>query len=83
MEETLVSLIRDFTPLSAIGLSLVIIYYLIRNQQSVKNIKENHLHEVIDQLQRLNETASRLESGQNQVARDIIYIKTKINGKDI
>ena len=64
--------ISQFGPFATIALSLVIIWQMSEKAKKIDNIADNHLHEVL-------ETLKRIESKMDSIDEKVIIIKTKIN----
>lgn len=79
----LLQILNAFTPLGVaalLGLALFVIIW--KNpfkpvEMAVTEIKDNHLHGVVDQLERINETLQRMEVS---LAKEFSTIQTKIDG---
>lgn len=66
--ENLLGTLNSVTPLGLVGLSLLIIYQIFKNNKDVSLIKTNHLHHLqedsqvlVEKLETLNNTMERIE----------------------
>lgn len=85
--ETLIALLETLNTLTPIGiialLGVVIFMIVYRNplkpiQNSLAEVKDNHLHDVVNQLDRMNETLQRIEI---KMSEEFAYLRAKINGR--
>ena len=80
----LLEILNAFTPLGVaalLGLALFVIIW--KNpfkpvENAMAEIKDNHLHDAIAQLERINETLQRIEV---KMGVEFSYLKARINGK--
>ena len=74
----LFAFITNIQPLGVIGLLALVIYLQVKNQQGTKRIASNHLHG----LPEMEKTLARVEATLNEIAKDISYMRGRMNGKD-
>mgnify|MGYP001581454845 CR=1 FL=1 len=80
----LLEVLSAFTPLGVaalLGLALFVIIW--KNpfkpvESAVSEIKDNHLHDIVHQLENINETLQRMEV---TMSTEFSYLKARINGK--
>lgn len=80
--------LNNLTPLGVIALLGIVIYNLIVNrgknnhdQENFENLRDNHLHEIRDSLNRIENSLNRNNEMTNRILNDLTYIKARINGK--
>lgn len=75
---TLLQALNTLTPVAVIALFGVIILLLVRGQRfsskSTKDLKDNHLHEVVGAL-------ARIELKLDHISTCVTWIKAKVNGE--
>jgi len=84
MSEVL-EILKDFSPVATIALALLIILQLVRQtstKKSVDALSNNHLHEVKESLNRIENILTRSCDKLDNVTTGIEIIKTKLNNKD-
>jgi len=76
---SLLTTLNSLSPLAVIALLGVVIYMLVKGQTGQSNLKgqvtdlgENHLHEVLETLQRIEVSMSE----------NFAYLRARINGKN-
>jgi hypothetical protein len=86
--ENLLTTLNSFTPLGLVGLSLFIIWQMIKNNKDVNLIKNNHLHHIGDdvgilaeKLDRLNTTMERIEDNLSNHSQDEIRLMNEVKTK--
>ena len=77
----LLRVVNEFTPLGIAALALVILLYSISNRKNVNNVRDNHLHEIKELITEVVSSNKRQEDMLQKMNDNIIYIKTKQNGK--
>ncbi len=78
----LTAILTQATPLGVVALSLFIILQLIRQKRAITNLRDNHLHEVKDGLDRIENILNRQSEMLQNISTGIEVIKTKLNGRD-
>ncbi len=78
----LLTILTQATPLGVVALSLFIILQLIRQKRAITNLRDNHLHEVKDGLDRIENILNRQSEMLQNISTGIEVIKTKLNGRD-
>jgi hypothetical protein len=72
----LLNTLNGLTPLAVIGLSLVIIYLLVKQRQQTSQISDNHL----SGLPEMQATLDRIETCLLDVRDNTVHIKARLNG---
>lgn len=81
----LIEILTQIGPLGTVALSLVVLWQGLKQGKNLDNLKENHLHEVKESLNRLEKLISDSQERQasilNEIKTGIEIIKVKMNGK--
>ena len=72
-----IMILEKASPMGAIVLSLVVILLQIRQRNGVTELKENHLHELKDTLERIEKKLDKL----NDIGIGIAVLNTKLSKK--
>lgn len=78
----LTTILTQATPLGVAALSLFIILQLIRQKKEITNLRDNHLHEVKEGLERIEAILNRQTEMLQSISTGIEIVKTKLNGRD-
>ena len=78
----LTAILTQATPLGVVALSLFIILQLIRQKRAITNLRDNHLHEVKEGMERIENILNRQSDTLQGINTGIEVIKTKLNGRD-
>jgi len=70
----LLNIVNEFDAFAVIGLALVVVLIVLRSGRNVRDIKDNHLGEIVSALNRIEEKLEKMNDG-------IIWIKSRMNGK--
>lgn len=77
------NVLKEIGPLGTIALSLIVILQGQRQKENIDNLKENHLHEVKDSIERLENIMKESQTLQtsilNEIKIGIEVIKVKLN----
>lgn len=74
MEEIklILSVLKEFSPMGTIALALIVIWQLVKQRKDVKVLKDNHSHEIIDALKRIEEKLDKIND-------NVIWLKSRAN----
>ena len=78
----LTEILTQATPLGVAALSLFIILQLIRQKRAITNLRDNHLHEVKEGMQRIENVLNRQTEMLQNISIGIEIVKTKLNGRN-
>ena len=78
----LTTILTQATPLGVVALSLFIILQLIRQKRAITNLRDNHLHDVKEGLERIEAILNRQTEMLQSIYTGIEIVKTKLNGRD-
>jgi len=70
----LLNIVNEFDAFAVIGLALVVVLIVLRSNRNVKDIKDNHLGEIVSALNRIEEKLEKMNDC-------IIWMKSRMNGK--
>ncbi|MCL4405228.1 hypothetical protein M1295_01470 [Patescibacteria group bacterium] len=78
----LTTILTQATPLGVVALSLFIILQLVRQKKEITNLRDNHLHEVKDGMERIEVILNRQTEMLQNIYTGIEILKIKLNGRD-
>ncbi len=78
----LTTIVTQATPLGVAAFSLFIILQLIRQKREITNLRDNHLHEVKEGIQRIENALNRQTEILQNISTGIEIVKTKLNGRN-
>lgn len=80
----LLTTLNALTPVGVLGLSLVIIYLLVKGKTStdkkVDAIRGNDLHELVEMAEMLRRMEGTLQRLEVKLSEDLAWLKARVNG---
>ena len=75
----LLKAVNGMTPIGIITLMAIIIFLLVKGRKDVKDLSDNHLHDLPLLVENSNRTVDVLQRIEVRLGEDLTYIKERVS----